>query len=178
MQDAKGLTDVAKRWRPTKGGDGGVAPNVGADPLRHVESSHECFEANRRVVMTCAALDDTYATRDPHDRAHNQRDIANKLVPAAVRGRPIIDARPRRYPACYMVGDPADGQTYETALDADAERVRWLAENVGDIPGITSGPGTSTERLCAAWESTLADVRLRDILHPRTRLSAKRRAKP
>lgn len=85
-------------------------------------------DANTRVVMTCAPLDDTYETADPNDRAHNVRFENGGLRPA--RLVPKRHTRARRYPACYMVGPVQHRVSFETAFEETADREARL-ESMG-----------------------------------------------
>lgn len=123
-----------KRWRPTKGGDGGVLPKV---DVRLGTNTDLARNANSRRAMTCVERDDwnkLEATTDPYDRAHSVRDGANMLIPAgmSVRGKEVpvkaLNAKPRLYPACYMV---AGKVSFETAAEKLHEAQKRLASDGG-----------------------------------------------
>lgn len=126
-------------------------------------------QANKREVMTCMARERSIPTADQSDRAHDVRDEADGglLMPSGK----VPNARPRRYPKCYMVGPVGAPVSFESAADDLYERQRWLAsEGLCPIPK-TVGVAVA-ERL---HEATGGDsLRLRDILKGK---SGGRRAK-
>jgi hypothetical protein len=117
-----------------------------------------------------------YETRDPYDRAHAVTTISERLerelVPAGqvawrrsnsgrpercAVARPGLSAKPRRYPRSSML---ASGVSIDSAFDWLHEARRRLAS--AGIAGFGGG-----ERV-EAWELS-KELRLRDIVHGRTR---------
>ena len=125
---------------------------------------------NAQTKLTCAP-DGTelVATQDPSDRAHRIRDEQGLLIPATdPRARGV--SKPRLYPRQHMlvVRSPS-GEHRVVAADSAWD---WLYEAqaaLEGIPGLGLGHAQrSIERALAVVESR-SDVRLRDVLEPRTR---------
>lgn len=143
-------------FRPTRGGDGGVAPT----PLRDVLAREDRLGTKRwtfrntAVFPTGAHPDQTLPTCDPFDRAHDLRDDGRdqKLRPAAVRKRgqivsELLDTTPRRYPKhefhtpLRKTGTNPDGSPvversrvhYEEVFDATHQIEEWLRSEGLDV---------------------------------------------
>ena len=127
-------------FRPTKGGDGGVAPRRRQD------------RPNKRIYLTgCRERRQTIPTRDRADRAHDERDARGLLVP----GIRAHHAKPRRYPPSAMT---SGGVSFDSAFDWLYEAQRRLARE-GVRLGLGVKPDLATVR---------TDPRLRDLLERRT----------
>lgn len=145
-----------KRWRPTKGGDGGAAPSIEAGEQAN-GTIHA--RANARVHMTCgdAGLTPWVETVDPNDRAHSIRDGAGRHVPA--RKLAMIASRARKYPPCHMT---TGGVSYDSAAEMLDELEAELQRECGR-PRHRSGIIRFDELRGLVGSD---GIRLRDILEP------------
>lgn len=122
-----------------------------------------------------------YETRDPYDRAHCVTTYGmsgeRELVPAGqiawrrsnsgrpercAVARPGLSARPRKYPASSML---ASGVSIDSAFDWLHEARQRLAR-----AGIAGFGGADGGERIDVWELS-KELRLRDIVHGRTRLA-------
>jgi hypothetical protein len=124
-----------RKWKPTKGGDGGDA---------QVTISFEEFvahkSANAKRVLVCATSNDMEATQDPFDRSHTLKDGAYWRPAARKHGNKIVvedipGARAREYPEPQMVTrwDATYTNEYRVAADSSFD---WLEEAQKRLAGI------------------------------------------
>lgn len=124
--------------------------------------------------MTCVERDDwdsLQATADPYDRAHSVRDGANMLIPAgmSVRGKEVpvkaLNAKPRLYPACYMV---AGKVSFETAAEKLHEAQKRLASDSGPAYAIDLAPAAAHQnKAMAHYESMFGKDAAADVRNAR-----------
>lgn len=170
--------------KPTKGGDGGVAPRPTAPG-----GGHQHALDNRRTVLTGAAEKDCVPTADPFDRAHNMRDGAGRLLSGAVEAgpqcyKPRQGTRPRLYHASQLVareyerkvtydrdGRPAghaDVLVRGISVDSAADSLFEAQERLAGIPGLGPAEGGVSvhERSRARLVSARGYTTARAIMSP------------
>lgn len=151
--------------------DAAVKIRVGRLVVTMAKKRTRIYEfANEAVHLTCGGHAEAVPTRDPFDMAHGVRDGFGMLVPAAIRreghivlNRLVRHARPRRYHPSQMT---SSGVGVDSMFDAWWESVKRLA-----YAGVLTTAHADHARALEAAESSArsAGIRLRDILHQRTR---------
>lgn len=122
-------------------------------------------DENGRRVLVCFDGLTLYATQDRHDGAHLTRDARQIFLSAAQKQS---RSRPRLYPLSSMTVCRFSYRAvaWDSAWDVWAERVAALArDGVYLIP--RARPQSETVAEVAA--KVRGDVRLRDVLHSRTK---------
>lgn len=134
-------------------------------------------DANARRVLTGAKQSECLPTHDPYDRAHVQRDAFGLLTPSAHRSgehdclsRGVV-SKPRLYHASQMV-TCVDAEGVASRIGVDSSFDGWAEAHKNlSREGITLGAQPMRQAEAAAWlDNRLnGNIRLRDMLEPRTR---------
>lgn len=131
---------------------------------------------NAKIILTGAPRAATRETADLFDAAHEAYDGFGMLLPAARTmpdGRavptPGLRAARRRYHPSQLVGRPGAEVGIDSAFDAWSRAVAALAAQGVKLSGGWDGGGMIEKVLGAGRGRARDDIRLRDILHQRTR---------